>query len=59
MILIEQQNKSRIYSCVEHIDQAIDDFLVKYETFPILLETKEICCSYCSKNAIYVLEISD
>jgi CxxH/CxxC protein (TIGR04129 family) len=44
-----------IYACGEHIDMAIDDFLVDNETFPVLSKAEEGTCSYCSKPAEYVL----
>lgn len=44
-----------IYSCDDHIDLAIDDFLVENETFPLLSKAEEGTCSYCEKAAVYVL----
>lgn len=45
--------------CEEHLDLAFDDFLVEFETFPVMKETKEKDCSYCSNPAKYLLELSD
>jgi CxxH/CxxC protein (TIGR04129 family) len=47
-----------IYACEDHIDLAIDDFLVKNETFPLLSEAKTGNCSYCEKPAKYILNKS-
>jgi|GEM_PF-570799 len=44
-----------IYACGEHIDMAIDDFLVENETFPVLSKAAEGKCSYCSRPAEYIL----
>lgn len=35
---------------------AFDDFLVENETFPYLEKTKEYKCTYCDKDAQYVLK---
>lgn len=48
-----------MYSCENHIDIAIDDFLVKNETFPILNSSKECKCDYCDDDAVYVLSRSE
>lgn len=45
------------YSCEEHIDVAFDDFLVEYETFPHLEAVTNKVCSYCSKEAVYILSL--
>jgi CxxH/CxxC protein (TIGR04129 family) len=47
-----------IYACEDHIDLAIDDFLVEYETFPVLSKAEKITCSYCENAAVYVLNKS-
>lgn len=47
-----------MYSCENHIDIAIDDFLVKNETFPILNSSKDRKCDYCDDVAVYVLSRS-
>lgn len=59
MIFIKEKDNSTMYSCEEHMDLAIDDFLIKYETFPIITHTKDNCCNYCNSNATYRLEITD
>ncbi|WP_125154144.1 CxxH/CxxC protein [Clostridium rectalis] len=53
---MHEKNK---FSCEEHIDIAIDDFLVDYETFPILTNidnSTNKSCNYCAKNALYELK---
>lgn len=47
------------YSCNEHIDIAFDDFLVEHETFPRLEAVTNKNCSYCNKEAVYVLCLKD
>jgi len=59
MILTVPQTKKLVFACEEHVDMAIDDFLVANETFPVLNEAKEVKCSYCEKTALYVLNSSE
>lgn len=49
---MQKENK---YCCQEHVDIAFDDFLVENETFPYLEKAREHRCSYCEKDAVYVL----
>ena len=60
-IIIEERGVvMKIYSCQSHIDQALDDLIVKEEVFPIMetiqdnekLSTK---CIYCEEAALYVV----
>ena len=44
-----------IYCCESHINMGIEDFINKYETFPIMTEVLYDKCEYCSLNAIYSL----
>lgn len=48
-----------IYACEDHIDLAIDDFLVENETFPVLIKAERGTCSYCENAAEYVLNKSE
>lgn len=48
-----------IYACEDHIDLAIDDFLVENETFPVLTKAERGTCSYCENAAEYVLNKSE
>jgi len=48
-----------IYACEDHIDLAIDDFLVENETFPVLTKADKATCSYCENVAEYVLNKSE
>ncbi|WP_291724254.1 CxxH/CxxC protein [Clostridium sp.] len=58
ILKISKQTK---YSCNDHIDIAIDDFLVENETFPYMFYVDNQCskpkCSYCSKDAVYILKL--
>lgn len=51
---MQEKNK---YCCEDHMDMAFDDFLVENEVFPNLENSKNIPCTYCEKEAIYVLKI--
>jgi hypothetical protein len=52
---LEEKNK---YSCEEHIDRAIDDFLVEFETFPEMGKENARMCNYCSAKAAYILMLT-
>ncbi|MHC1719408.1 MAG: CxxH/CxxC protein [Clostridiaceae bacterium] len=54
-----QEEKQPVYACEDHIDIAIDEFIDKNETFPILTKAIEGSCSYCEKTAVYVLKMSE
>jgi CxxH/CxxC protein (TIGR04129 family) len=45
--------------CEEHLDLGFDDFLVEFESFPIMKDSKDEICIYCSNPAKYILELSD
>ncbi len=50
----------KIYSCENHIDQVLEDFIEKEENFPLLeaLQKEERLstnCTQCEKEAIYVV----
>lgn len=47
------------YCCENHVDMAIDDFLLENETFPYLEKTEQCKCAYCDKTAEYVLKTED
>lgn len=64
ILKISNQSKYIKYSCNDHIDIAIDDFLVENETFPYMFYSNgqdpgsnEPKCSYCSKTALYTLKL--
>jgi CxxH/CxxC protein (TIGR04129 family) len=44
--------------CEEHLDIGFDDFLVEFETFPVMEDTKDGICHYCSEPAKYILQLS-
>lgn len=54
-----QEYTKPIYACDDHIDMAIDDFLIENETFPVLLKAEDGTCSYCKKAAAYLLSKSE
>ncbi len=44
------------YACSKHIDYVIEDFINKYESFPILNVSEEKkYCNYCDDYAIYTI----
>ena len=45
------------FSCEEHIDIAIDEFLVEEERFPSMDKALDNKCDYCSDKAVY--EVGD
>jgi CxxH/CxxC protein (TIGR04129 family) len=45
--------------CEEHLDESFDDFLMEYETFPVMKDAKDEVCNYCSKPGRYILELSE
>ena len=51
-------NQDTIYACNQHVEIALDDFINKYEKAPEIFETfnKKFKCSYCEKNAKYVIK---
>lgn len=52
--------KRNSYSCNEHIDIAIDDFILATETFPLMDELDgKVKCDYCTNRANYILKTSD
>ncbi|HSL85627.1 MAG TPA: hypothetical protein VK861_01690 [Bacteroidales bacterium] len=46
-----------IYCCSEDYDMGIDDFILKYETFPIIEKDEEHLCAYCSEISSYRLTL--
>ena len=46
-----------IFACMEHVEQAIDDYVNSKEATPQLIKTdKKEKCSYCKKNAEYIIK---
>lgn len=50
----------KIYSCESHIEQALEDFVLKEEVFPIMKavsdeEKLSTTCTYCKESALYVV----
>lgn len=56
--MTEPNGNKVIYSCKEHIETALDDFINfegKAPTMNIILPLSDIKCSYCVKKAEYEL----
>ena len=50
----------KLYSCQSHIEQALDELIVKEEVFPIMEaitdnEKLSTVCTYCEEAALYVV----
>jgi CxxH/CxxC protein (TIGR04129 family) len=43
------------YSCLEDYDMAIDDFILEYETFPLIEKDEDHVCDYCKERSTYRL----
>lgn len=56
MIPLSDSVKNK-FSCEEHIDIAIDEFLVEEERFPSMDKALDNKCDYCSDKAVY--EVGD
>jgi len=52
-------SKKIFYSCQEHIDIALDDFVDEFEVFPVLTKINNEKCSFCDKQAIYQVTNAD
>lgn len=51
---MKEEFEEIIFSCNEHVDQAIDDYVNYLEVSPQLIKTSEDKkCTYCNKNAVY------
>lgn len=46
------------YSCLDDYDMAIDDFILAYETFPIIEKDEEHLCAYCALQSAYRLSLA-
>lgn len=43
-----------MYSCLEHIEEAMDRYLDEYGKLPILVEVElSHSCDYCKQEAVY------
>ena len=45
-----------IYSCLEHVEMAIDDFVNNTEAAPEVLKIQNEKCSYCKEDAQYEIK---
>lgn len=40
-------------TCLEDVEEAMDDFLMEYETFPLMEASEGGVCRYCGAPAAY------
>lgn len=50
----------KIYSCENHIEQVLEDFIEKEEKFPMMAFVEEeekisTSCTQCEKKALYIV----
>lgn len=45
-----------IYSCKEHVEMAIDDFVNEIEQAPQIIKIENKKCSYCNEKAEYEIK---
>lgn len=51
---MKENSEKIILACMEHVEQAIDDFVNFQEAAPQIIKEIEIQkCTYCQKNAEY------
>ncbi|MDF2881161.1 MAG: hypothetical protein K0R54_1718 [Clostridiaceae bacterium] len=50
------QEKNKL-CCEDHMDIAFDNFLAENETFPYIEAANHEKCSYCEKEAKYILKL--
>lgn len=52
-----KEKYEEIFACMEHVDCALDDYVNIKEAAPELIRTnEEKKCSYCQKNAEYIIK---
>ena len=44
-----------IYTCIEHIDMALDDYVNEAEVAPVMEKCEDKTCDYCSNKSSYKL----
>lgn len=53
---MKEKSEKIIYACMEHVEQAIDDYVNFLEVPPQLIKTnEEQQCTYCPQNAEYII----
>lgn len=53
---MENKDATNIYSCIDHVEQAIDDYVNFNEEAPQLLITNKVRnCTYCHEKAEYII----
>lgn len=51
---MKENSEKIIFVCMEHVEQAIDDFVNYQESAPQITKTIEVeKCSYCQKKSEY------
>ncbi|MBU3109646.1 CxxH/CxxC protein [Clostridium gasigenes] len=51
-------NNKIIYSCLEHVEEAMDDIVNMQETFPIMEACINEKCNYCNNTSDYELKVN-
>ncbi len=52
-----KEKYEKIFACMEHVEQAIDDYVNLKEAAPQLIKADEDeKCSYCQKTAEYLIK---
>lgn len=44
-----------IYTCIEHIDMALDDYVNEEEISPTMEKCEDKICNYCTNKSAYML----
>lgn len=47
------ESKEKMFSCMEHIDLVMEEFINEYEKSPDLIENNNGKCSYCNQTSKY------
>lgn len=48
-----------IYFCIKDYEEAIDEFVDRYESFPILEKDTNNICKYCGAKSEYVVKLPE
>ncbi len=44
-----------IYTCIEHAEMALDDYINEEETAPLMEKCEDEICTYCTNKSAYKL----
>ncbi|MGL5616306.1 MAG: CxxH/CxxC protein [Sarcina sp.] len=47
------ESNEKIFSCMEHIDMAMDEYITEHEKSPDLMESHKEKCSFCDEPSKY------